>query len=41
MTFDSIPAGVIAVMQTQGLTVLASEDADFDRVPSLTRYRPT
>jgi predicted nucleic acid-binding protein len=32
---------VVAVMRQQGLTALASEDADFDRVPSITRYAPT
>ncbi len=31
---------VVAVMQSQGLTHLASNDADFDRVPWLTRYQP-
>ena len=31
---------VVAVMQTHGLTHLASNDADFDRVPGLTRYEP-
>jgi uncharacterized protein len=31
---------VIAVMQANGLTHLASNDADFDRVPGLTRYAP-
>ena len=31
---------VVAVMRQQGLTVLASEDADFDRVPGITRYAP-
>lgn len=29
-----------AVMQANGLTRLASHDADFDRVPGLTRYAP-
>jgi predicted nucleic acid-binding protein len=29
-----------AVMQAQGLTKLASNDPDFDRVPGLTRYAP-
>ncbi|MFV2069627.1 MAG: type II toxin-antitoxin system VapC family toxin [Pirellulales bacterium] len=29
---------VVALMQEHGLTHLASYDADFDRVPSLTRY---
>jgi predicted nucleic acid-binding protein len=31
---------VVAVMRDQGLTALASLDADFDRVPGLTRYAP-
>jgi predicted nucleic acid-binding protein len=31
---------VVAVMQSQGLTRLASNDADFDRVPGLIRYAP-
>lgn len=31
---------VVAVMQAHGLTHLASNDADFDRVPGLTRYQP-
>jgi predicted nucleic acid-binding protein len=31
---------VVAVMQARGLTHLASNDADFDRVPGLTRYTP-
>jgi predicted nucleic acid-binding protein len=31
---------VVAVMQANGLTSLASNDADFDRVPGLTRYAP-
>lgn len=31
---------VIAVMKAQGLTHLASADADFDRVPGITRYGP-
>lgn len=31
---------VVAVMQAYGLTKLASLDADFDRVPGLTRYAP-
>jgi predicted nucleic acid-binding protein len=29
---------IVATMRQQGLTKLASEDADFDRVPGLTRY---
>jgi predicted nucleic acid-binding protein len=32
---------VIAVMQANGLTNIASSDADFDRVAGLTRYAPT
>lgn len=31
---------VVAVMQAHGLTLLASHDADFDRMPGLTRYTP-
>jgi predicted nucleic acid-binding protein len=31
---------IVAVMQANGLTRLASNDADFDRVPWLTRYEP-
>ena len=31
---------IVAVMQANGLTRLASNDADFDRVPGLTRYGP-
>jgi predicted nucleic acid-binding protein len=31
---------VVAVMRDHGLTHLASHDADFDRVPGLTRYAP-
>ena len=31
---------IVAVMQANGLTPLASNDADFDRVPGLTRYAP-
>jgi len=31
---------IVAVMQEHGLTNLASHDADFDRVPGLTRYAP-
>jgi predicted nucleic acid-binding protein len=31
---------VVAVMQHQGLSNIASLDADFDRVPGLTRYAP-
>ncbi len=31
---------IVAVMQANGLTKLASHDADFDRVPGLMRYAP-
>jgi predicted nucleic acid-binding protein len=31
---------IVAVMQAHGLTNLASHDADFDRVPGLTRFAP-
>ena len=31
---------IVAVMRANGLTHLASHDADFDRVPGLTRYAP-
>ena len=31
---------VVAVMQAHGVSKLASHDADFDRVPGLTRYAP-
>ena len=31
---------IVAVMQNHGLTNLASNDADFDRVAGLTRYSP-
>jgi predicted nucleic acid-binding protein len=31
---------LIAVMQANGLTRLASNDTDFDRVPGITRYAP-
>ena len=31
---------IVAVMQAHGLTKIASNDADFDRVPGLTRYAP-
>jgi predicted nucleic acid-binding protein len=33
-------AVIVAVMQTNGLSHLASLDADFDRVPGITRYAP-
>ena len=31
---------IVAVMQANGLTNLASGDSDFDRVPGITRYAP-
>jgi predicted nucleic acid-binding protein len=31
---------IIALMNSNGLTKLASNDADFDRVPAVTRYSP-
>ena len=31
---------IVAVMQANGLTNLASHDADFDSVPGITRYGP-
>jgi predicted nucleic acid-binding protein len=31
---------LVAVMQANGLTKLASADTDFDRVPGITRYAP-
>jgi predicted nucleic acid-binding protein len=31
---------IVAVMQQQGLSHLASLDSDFDRVPGITRYEP-
>jgi predicted nucleic acid-binding protein len=31
---------IVAVMRANGLTKVASNDADFDRVPGLTRYAP-
>ena len=31
---------IVAVMQDHGLSHLASNDADFDRVPGITRYGP-
>jgi predicted nucleic acid-binding protein len=33
-------AAVVAIMQSNGLSKLASNDADFDRVPGITRYAP-
>jgi predicted nucleic acid-binding protein len=37
MTNDAL---ILAVMQTNGLSKIASEDADFDRVPGIIRYAP-
>ncbi len=31
---------IVAVMQSQGLTQLASNDGDFDRVPGISRFAP-
>ena len=31
---------IVAVMLANGLSKIASNDADFDRVPGLTRYAP-
>jgi predicted nucleic acid-binding protein len=31
---------IVAVMQQHGLTSIASNDGDFDRVPGITRYAP-
>jgi predicted nucleic acid-binding protein len=31
---------LVAIMQAKGLTQLASNDADFDRVPGITRFAP-
>jgi predicted nucleic acid-binding protein len=31
---------IVAVMQANAISKLASTDADFDRVPGLTRYEP-
>jgi predicted nucleic acid-binding protein len=36
----SSDALIVAVMREANLTCLASQDADFDRVPALTRYAP-
>jgi predicted nucleic acid-binding protein len=30
----------VAIMQAHGLDKIASNDADFDRVPGITRYAP-
>jgi predicted nucleic acid-binding protein len=37
LTSDAL---IVSVMRNLGLTVLASHDRDFDRVPGLTRYAP-
>ncbi len=37
----SSDALIVAVMQANGLTKLAINDPDFDRVPGITRYTPT
>jgi predicted nucleic acid-binding protein len=31
---------IVAMMQANGLSKIASHDADFDRVPGITRYSP-
>lgn len=31
---------IVTIMQAHGLTSLASNDKDFDRVPGITRYAP-
>lgn len=31
---------IVAIMQANGLTNLAGNDADFDRIPGLIRYAP-
>jgi predicted nucleic acid-binding protein len=36
----SSDALIVAIMQHHGLTSIASNDADFDRVPGITRYAP-
>jgi len=33
-------AVIVALMRDRGLTAIASQDADFDRVSGLTRYAP-
>jgi hypothetical protein len=38
MTFNDIAAA--SGVQAHGLSVLASLDADFDRVPGITRFAP-
>ena len=37
---DTSDAVIAAIMQEHGLTHLASNDADFDRVPGIARYSP-
>ena len=37
LTGDSL---IVAIMQNEGVSQLASHDADFDRVPGLVRYTP-
>ena len=37
LTNDAV---IVIVMRDHGLTLLASHDADFDRVPGITRYAP-
>ncbi len=37
----SSDALIMVLMQQHGITCLASEDSDFDRVPGITRYGPT
>jgi predicted nucleic acid-binding protein len=37
LTNDAI---IVAVMRASGLTVLTSNDADFDRIPGINRYSP-
>lgn len=32
---------IVAVMRAEGVTCIASHDADFDRVTGLTRYAPS
>jgi len=32
---------IVATMQAQGLSRIASNDADFDRVPGIIRYAPS
>ena len=34
-------ARIVSIMQQHGLSVLASHDPDFDRVPAITRLAPT